>query len=682
MKYQQDQMLHPTYPVFYPSGAKLFSCLLCVTLVVLVILYTLRTMTDIDSWWHLAEGRYIVQERIIPESNIFRFTTPAEKTLNHEWLSQVLFYTLYRVGGIPALQFFFIALMVATFLLLLFLYLDREWYLTAPSILFLALLASSERFAIRPHLLTFFLATLFLFILIRYKEQRGRNLLWLLPFLQILWVNLHGGFIIGLILLGAFVVGEGIEKWVGSRDVGPVIRGNRYQHLVLVSFSALVLCVVNPHSFSLFTRLYRELGNEVFKAGFLEWNAPFALQVPFFPDVIYQYKIFLVLSLASFLLNIRRCRLTDLCLYIPLFALSLFSFRFIALFVLLTAPSVICNINTVLQTFTIRFKETRERNFFRLQIGAALLLLFFIFVAAWDVVSDNYYIRNRSLARFGIGISDLAFSSEAVHFLQTLNPPAQLFHTLDLGGYVLWHLYPQKVFIDTISVDPSFFQEYSMVMTYPQLWEIYSQKYKINTVLLTHFWPQAKGLLSFLAQHPEWTLIYFDDRAAVFLRNTPQTLPLLERFAVDVPTRASALLSQNYTALLAKPGSLFLKVAYPLPLLRLGDFFRALGALEQARTAYHLALTIDPALPVAHFLLGQVYTEQHRIDQAIYHYQTTLHLSKQYPEALYALAELYRQRGLQGRALSAYTQFLAQERGAHALREDALAKITLLNEGY
>ncbi|RMF94122.1 MAG: tetratricopeptide repeat protein [Nitrospinota bacterium] len=662
----------------YQRVSRLLAPLLIGVLLVLVALFGLRTMTSIDSWWHLAEGRYIVQQRTIPEIDIFRDPPPAQKTINHEWLAQVLFYLLYRAGGVRALNLLLLVLVVVTFLSLSLLYYDRRWYSTTPLLFALVLLVVNERFAIRPHLFTLFLASLFLTILLRYQEGRcRRGWLFLLPFLQMLWVNLHGGFIIGLFLLGVFTMNAGVASW---RTGSSTARGE-LRLLSLISLSALGFCLVNPHAYHLFYRLYRELHANLLQVRIFEWQAPFSITYPLFPDLFYHYKFFLGVWAVSLFLNWRGRRFLDFALTIPLLGLSLLSMRYIGLFTLLSAPLVIRNLHDILHTLSVRQGETEERSFFPVQACVALAFLVFALFLARDVVSNNYYVRNRSLVRFGIGASALVAPQDAVDFLQDFHPPGRLFHTLDLGGYLMWRLYPrQKVFIDSvsISVDPRFVQEYFTVLAFPEYWETYSQKYGIQTVFLTHFWPQAKPLLAFLARDTNWKLIYFDDMAAIFVRQSIQNRELIRRFALDIPAHAALLLAQAVSRIPSRRRGFFAQVSYPLPLLRLGDFFRAIGFPAQALAAYRQALAFEPSLPQVHLLLATLYAEQGRIDEAIGEYKATLRLSDQYPEALYALAGLYQQKGLHREAVQAYTRFLRQWRGDQVVRQEVQGKLTLL----
>ena len=67
---------------------------------------TARNATDPDLWWHLRTGQWIVENGRIPHSDIFSFTRAGHPWISHEWLSEVIFYELWKHGGAAALIIF------------------------------------------------------------------------------------------------------------------------------------------------------------------------------------------------------------------------------------------------------------------------------------------------------------------------------------------------------------------------------------------------------------------------------------------------------------------------------------------------------------------------------------------------------------------------------------------------
>ena len=154
---------------------------------------TARNAIDPDLWWHLRTGQWIVETGHVPHSDPFSFTRAGHAWVSHEWLSEVVFYELWKHGGTAALIVFSAIITTAGFMLL---YLrcpgktalgSRSDGLRRPS--------SAPSWGVRPQMFTFTLASLLLWLL-EAGQDRPRLLLWIPP-LFLLWLNLHAGFALG-----------------------------------------------------------------------------------------------------------------------------------------------------------------------------------------------------------------------------------------------------------------------------------------------------------------------------------------------------------------------------------------------------------------------------------------------------------------------------------------------------
>ncbi len=57
-----------------------------------------------DFWHHLARGKIIVTEGRLLNHDVFTFTVPGETFQDVNWLSQVIYYLLYRKGGLALVR--------------------------------------------------------------------------------------------------------------------------------------------------------------------------------------------------------------------------------------------------------------------------------------------------------------------------------------------------------------------------------------------------------------------------------------------------------------------------------------------------------------------------------------------------------------------------------------------------
>src|SRR5258707_669229 len=161
-----------------------------------------RNANDPDLWWHLRTGQLILQNHSVFHTDPFSFTRYGQPWINHEWLSDVLIFSLYRDAGWAGLINGF-AVVIAGIFFLAFLRCPNKPYI-ASVLTLLAALASAPLCAARPQMFSLLLISVFLFLLERSSERPW--LLGWIPALMMLWVNLHGGFIAGLALMGLFIL--------------------------------------------------------------------------------------------------------------------------------------------------------------------------------------------------------------------------------------------------------------------------------------------------------------------------------------------------------------------------------------------------------------------------------------------------------------------------------------------
>ncbi len=225
---------------------RIASGLLVVTLVACAIDAALEQVTPaIDLWWHLATGRHIVEHLEIPRYDVFSYTNEGARWFNHEWLSQVLFFTLFRLGGGTALAVFKI-LAVVSFVLVAA---RLAWWRSA-SLLFSVAAAGAAAVLCRPFLdirpdLFLFVGTMTVMAIVG-AHRRGAPpaVLALLPAVIALWVNLHSSFIYGLGLIGLLAGTETAKAALGfSEDRLPPDRAWR---LALAAAAAGLACLLNP----------------------------------------------------------------------------------------------------------------------------------------------------------------------------------------------------------------------------------------------------------------------------------------------------------------------------------------------------------------------------------------------------------------------------------------------------
>ncbi|MBS6361062.1 hypothetical protein [Burkholderia sp.] len=174
--------------------------LLVALLAYAIVLFTPAVLNDADTYWHVASGDWILDHRAVPLSDPFSFTVPGRTWVAHEWLAEVLMSLAYRAGGWSALVILF-GVAAATTIGALAHYLAR-WMKQPAAMITLVLAAAcvSPSLLARPHLLALPLLTLWTIGLLTATERKTAPPLYLLPLMTI-WANLHGSFVLGLVLV-------------------------------------------------------------------------------------------------------------------------------------------------------------------------------------------------------------------------------------------------------------------------------------------------------------------------------------------------------------------------------------------------------------------------------------------------------------------------------------------------
>lgn len=211
--------------------------LVAVALVVFAfVAFSQSLFNDGDTYWHIGAGRWIIDHNLVPTADPFSFTARGRSWTAHEWLSEILMACAFTAGSWGALQLLF-ACAVASTLLLVGLELKRSIRpLHAAAAMVLLFIFLQPSLLPRPHVLAWPILATWMLVLLHARERHEAPPLGA-ALLMMLWANLHGSFVFGLVVLPFF----GIEALLGESDRLKVARG--WGIFALASF---VATLVNP----------------------------------------------------------------------------------------------------------------------------------------------------------------------------------------------------------------------------------------------------------------------------------------------------------------------------------------------------------------------------------------------------------------------------------------------------
>ena len=477
-----------------PTDLLTFRRVFPIVLLTMIFVLAVRQSVSLDPdlWWHLKTGQQILDTRSIPHTDDFSFTKQGSEWVAHEWLSEVIMETIYRLSGFAGLVTIF-SLVIVTALWLTYRRCEGQPYMAGIAIL-LAAAASSPLFGIRPQMLTLLLASIYIVLLERFKPKQTIRQLWVLVPLMLLWVNLHAGFALGLALIGLYIVRAGLEgEW------------DHLLPLLILLLACTAVVPLNPNGFRMFSYPYETLTSTSMAAFIQEWASPDFHKVTYLP-----LAILLLSTFGAMALSPRRAALGELFLVLITALGALRSARHIPIFSLFAAPALAKHLWAIATSRgwdkLLAGEETRP-TFIKLLINIVLLLAPFVLGASriWHFATHE---RNYESIRNPVA---------AVEFLQAKGLPGPIYNRYGWGGYLIYHLYPSyRVYIDGRAdvYGDAFFAESVKIYDGLDDGKNSFDRYGIKTVFIA---PDA-ALATRLKADSNWQMVYQDDQAIIFTR--------------------------------------------------------------------------------------------------------------------------------------------------------------------
>lgn len=415
-------------------------------------------MIDPDFGWHLKFGEIIIRTHSISKLDLFSYTMSSYHFINHEWLSDLIIAGLYPVFGQVVLSLIFAFLTV----LALFVQaknLSKKWLFF---LFFLEGISIAPLTWIRPQVFSVLFFSILITLL--FNKKYFEKWLFFIPFLFLIWANLHGGFFLGLVVFGITVLTESIEN-----------RQLQTKQLIIFIFSILAT-LVNPYGINLWKEALVTVTSQALRQYIEEW----------FPAIFFINLAFFALSILSCTLLIkyfRKFRFTEKILYFVLFFIALSSVKNMVFFV----PVALFIAAKGLDLF---YKDLSNYPFGQIRFNklyavlCALCIIFFVLKISWV-----FYV-------LPVSTEASLYPKKAVEFLHANPSSGQIFSSYGWGGYLIWKLPGKKVFVDgrmaswenplaPKNESKNAYEEYHQVLNQktPLIGEV--NKYKIDTFLIS-----------------------------------------------------------------------------------------------------------------------------------------------------------------------------------------------------
>ncbi len=494
------------------------------SLFALLLVLSVHSFTSVgqDIGRHIKTGEIIWDSKEIPKTNLYSYTEPGHKFINHHWLSEVVLFLVYNFSGFLGLIIFKTALIFLSYWLLFNSIKEKKIWPLAASFL-LSIFIFIERTEVRPEIFSFLILSFYLFSIFKAKYEGNLKYLWFLPLAQLFWVNLHIYFFIGPFLLLVFVVDNFINKSVNSKKL-----------LIILTLAGLAT-LINPNGLEgaiIPFKILKEYGYSIvenkdifFLAKYFDFNIS-----------IFTFKLSAVLLSICLVCKWRKSReyifemiVSGFLAYagfrmlrnLPLFALGLFPI------------------------LSIIFPDIKIKGFILGNKVLKMALVSFLVILIVLVIQNRFYELTYSPKMFGFSVPNGL--DRGINFIKENKIKGPLFNNFDIGGFLIWKLYPgERVFVDNRpeAYSTGFFNDiYKPMQGDKQKWGEFSKKHNINYIFFAHtdVTPWAKQFVQDIIKSNDWKLVYLNENILIFVKNSKDNSNVISKFNITNKNAESAI---------------------------------------------------------------------------------------------------------------------------------------------
>ncbi|MFZ0276603.1 MAG: hypothetical protein WA254_19265 [Candidatus Sulfotelmatobacter sp.] len=508
---------------------------------------SVRLLGDAGIGWHIRTGQMILATHATPRVDPFSATLSGHAWFAWEWLYDLLVGWLDRTAGLNGVVLL-TALVIATVFAWTYRLLLRRGtnILLALLLVLLAASAAMIHFLARPHVVSWLFTVAWFWILDSSERRcwasdsesfatsdtnpRRVSMLWLLPPLMLVWVNVHGGFLVGFVLLAIYWC-SAAWQWLkptgdGLDDVLRKIRAGRLVRvLTLTGILSGLATLVNPYGFQLHIHIYRYLTDRFLMDHINEFQSPNFHYVA--------QKCFaglLLLTLVALAVKKReagQARASQALVVLFAVYSGLYASRNIPVSSLLVILVIGPWLSEAMGKFRARrpgwrgfaspqFLQRMEAVEFSLRghLWPLAMVVFTCWIAAHGgklgakPLMDAHFDAKR-------------FPVAAVNYLEAQDKDKDVQGPLvapdDWGGYLIYRLYPRvRMVIDDRHdfYGEEFLKSYLKIVNLGPGWEDFLQQSHARCVVV----PKDSALANILAETAGWKAIYSDDVATAFVR--------------------------------------------------------------------------------------------------------------------------------------------------------------------
>ncbi|MDA0833582.1 MAG: hypothetical protein O2955_21405 [Planctomycetota bacterium] len=481
------------------------------------------TIADPDLWGHTLYGMRSIEQGVLTEKNDpFSYTVPDATWVNHEWLTEYQMGWLWTHLGNTGLWWWRNFWVILVFATAAWMFRRAQASVAAAAVLLLFNAETLSQFVvfIRPQLATYGMFALTLAILRSEWDQKSWRI-WLLPFIMMFWVNLHGGFLAGVAMQGLFLAAACIKSF---RLKSLEYEGLPPIRMLTVFAISSVATLLNPYGLTMHQMLWYHLGTEQFVR---EWQPLWAAQ----QSAVY-YAPYLLLALAG--LGYSRWKWIDLVVTAVVCYEAISHIRHTALLaitimILFPAPMT----DGLRRCFGILHRQwagERRRAVRVAAVACGVLILIGV------QVSGSIRMWQCGMRPWDIAVETSGdvpgVPLKAIHLIQELGIKGNLVTDYGWAQFVIWHLYPEtKIAFDgryrtvyPAQLEREFIEFQIAHVLMPEKTPILDD-YQTEIALIS----TVRGPCAYLDQREDWVSLYQDQQVSLYLRKLPKFTAIIDR---------------------------------------------------------------------------------------------------------------------------------------------------------
>jgi tetratricopeptide (TPR) repeat protein len=654
---------------------------------------------DLDLWLHIRTGEFIVKNGYVPSVDVLSASFAGQPWINHEWLFQVIVYLVKSAWGLDGLIYMQSVVVVITFLIFLFLVYSKERQLAIIPLLFSVLQVYDTRFTIRPDIFSVLFFSIYIYILSLHLDKRWS--LWVLFVLQVLWTNMHGYSLFGIVFVA---IGYSAE-WLKRHAPLPYewnkegrLSNAEYKRLGWIFIALILATLINPLTFKGALYPFKVLlgvsgDSKIFFQYITELQRPLHWNNLLDLGDNGPYKVLIFLSFISFIFARRRIDIGGLLFWLVFLLFSLTALRNMVYFAFAAFLVTMLNLSNLTLKDVPGLRFTRQE--FVSVTGWLLSLVMIIKLIDYGQQRqlNGYYDFDKYERKSEyLGVTQRLFPEKAVDFLLKNNIRGNFLNDFNSGAYLIGRAYPQiRVFMDgrTELRGGKFFKYYYSIFADgdEKAFDDAVKRYNLTGAFVTTAMsPAPPKFLKMVYAKKDWHLVYFDYDALIFLRDVPENADHIAKLTVDlskskpqeldlmragtakfVPyrylNRAQALMALGFDEQAAAEADAALKAmpAYDLAFRIKGDYFTARGEHERAFINYRLAVMGSPTSMDARNGFVRSHINLGQYDRAVQEAKKSLEVSPNDPEANFLMVRAFAKNKQYKEGYDILKQFLSKK---------------------